>query len=238
MDSFVNLWQRFCGINTSLRWQYMPSRVFVLNRFVHQRLISQGCTASRISIIRNNPILSSSSSILSGFSRKSKYKSYHDLCISSHTKIISFISETGLDDHEDWDWDNYSCRVDSHINGIMNVLLRIVSHLNSLNIRIVILLKEHPTDVNDYANRMLSSLPSSNYRIVSDLSPSFMFSESNAIVGVGSMLLHEASFYNSNTFSLKLTDINQYPFSHYTQSLHECNSTEKLYNQLIPILLT
>jgi len=183
IDHYWNLWQRFAAADTAVKWAYLPDRIYVMDKVLRERIITQGAPRSRVKVF-NNPLLNLKNTCASNREKKAARKI---LNIGEKTTVVLFVSEYGFIPSTQWQWDQPP---ESDITALLLILVRSIEALVSEQKQSVLLLiKKHPSDTHEWA--IASQKPFC--RVIDACAKDVLFGSVDIAFGLNSMMLLEAS---------------------------------------------
>jgi len=208
IDGHVNLWQRFAGERPAERWRWVPDEVFVLNEALRERLLGYGYPPDGLIALLTSThrrgLLLQPNLVRRRYVRR-------QLGVAPSTVLVTLVHETGISDDSDWNWDNPDSVVNEHMRTLVDVAADLVDGERRAGLDVRLVVKAHPTDAcvrirDDFGHAQVESVI-----FVNDIDRYALVAESRVVIGVGSMLLHEAAHLNPACISLKLTREGCYP---------------------------
>jgi hypothetical protein len=184
VDHYWNLWQRFADPDAAQPWKYMPNRVYVPAVACAERLVTYGFPQERLRLF-NHPLLEPEAT-------------KHQECLDSNLRInlqipedavvVLFVSEYLFEIDSQWKWDQ-PC-VEDYVE-LLSLLLKISARSNSGR-PVIILVRPHPGESQSRWDAMCNSISGSQWRNVGNINKDVLFSTTNLVFGLNSMMLMEA----------------------------------------------
>ena len=217
VDAFVNPWQRFANPDTGARWHFAPTLIHVPHPFVKQRLVEFGAQEHAVRLYAHpalsRPLLTVEDQTRLGAS----FRDHHAL--DSGARLVTVICEQGMPTSDVWRWDNEDQQIGPVLERIVDVVLEQVGRRRATGESVVALLKLHPTDRDPRLKRALSRHAPDSYRLIHSAPSAGLCGASDTIIGIGSMLLHEAAVLTGRAYCVKESRHERYPFPYLTPAL-------------------
>jgi hypothetical protein len=206
MDNYMNPWQRFADERSAKPWVYVPDCIYAISNEMAEELVGYGYDRSMTKVIQH-PILESLAK--KPLSNLPAFKA--SIGVKEKTHLLTLAVETGMPDSDLWHWDNNSSQIDTDIENILKFLLDFAVLSNKQDSEsVIILIKGHPSDIKSF-DHLLDKYPSNIYRHITNVDKVVVLDASEAVIGIGSMLLCESAIRKRPTYSYKVRHAVMYP---------------------------
>tara|TARA_Y100000589_G_C27194075_1_gene646017 strand:+ start:2902 stop:3903 length:1002 start_codon:yes stop_codon:yes gene_type:complete len=225
IDANINLWQRFIIDDPLKKWSILPSAIIVDDFLIKERLINLDCP---VKIFKIKKEVNVNKIFFLNQHEKIDYK-YND-------KYILLIHETGIQKSTKWKWDNDEELVNFHMNTLIKSLINKINNANKNNHRFKLIIKSHPSDENNILKDKIYKNNFKDFIFINKFDSYYYIKNALIVIGIGSKLLYSAGLVNKNTYSLKLNDSSNYPFTGNSSNIKILSSKYKL-NALLEKIL-
>ncbi len=213
VDHIWNLWQRFSHHINQKKWYYSPDLIYLPHDLCKKKMIKYGCNPNILRVY-NKSLLSIETKKTTKINiRKEKKR----LNIDIKSKVVLFISEYSFNSSKKWRWDQSTT---NEIRDLLFSLLTNVKNRNDNNDNFHLIIKLHPTKNLNFSN-ILSKFSKKNYTIINHINKNKLFSISDYIFGLNSIMLIESLSSKSQVFS--------YPGKWFKKNLHITDIYKKIY---------
>ena len=194
IDHYWNLWQRYANEKNAEPWAYKPDFIFVIDEICKIKLCELGWPKDKIGI---NPYsLKNKTNFEKIISSKKINKK---LNIEDNSIKILFVSEYNFPQCEIWKWEQSS---NEEIDFLLKSILDFIDSFNRINQnQFQLIIKLHPSEDNRLS-KTYKNYSENNYCVVKNqLEKVELFTISDLVVGLNSMLLLEASSFGLSVYS-------------------------------------
>lgn len=234
LDGYYNLWQRFACPSTLEKWVYLPNKLYVPSEYILKSLHEQGVPLESVGYLPYNHY---QTFIYQRPSLRSINRLRNILNLPAEAIVVTVIHETGLHDSSKCSFDNPAEYVSSMLN---RLLLLITSYLNTCSQpeNIYLIVKTHPSSC--LSAQQLHIIGKCNVNTITyEGAQRFeLVSLSNVVLGVGSILLHEAALLGVPSASYVTSSNTSFPRSSLTPQLRRFNQAQDLFLFLTSVLAT
>ena len=193
VDHYWNLWQRFANEETAEKWFYNPDYIFVPTLNCYERIILQGAPSAKLFVFEHpliNKYIIDSPQFDADVAREK-------LDLLQTDTIVLFISEYNFANSDKWEWEQSP---DKDIKELLNALLFSANQISDKNRNVIIIIKMHPTQTENFSD-ILYGYSENSYRIVYSFDKVSLFQVCDVAFGLNSMLLLEAVRFGIPSYS-------------------------------------
>jgi hypothetical protein len=222
VDAFVNPWQRFANPDSGDGWYFAPTVIHVPHPFVKQRLVDCGAQDQTVRVYAHPALSRPPLTVEEQTELVASFR--HDYSLDSGTRLSTVICEQGMPKSDTWRWDNEDERVGPVLERVVEIVLEQVGQSRAAGESAMVLLKLHPTDRDPRLERALLRHAPDHYRLIYSAPSAGLCAASDTIIGIGSMLLHEAAVLTGRAYCVKESRHERYPFPFLTPALRVWNA--------------
>lgn len=185
VDHYWNLWQRFADEDTARRWAYLPDRIYVPAMACRDRILAQGCPATRVEVFRH-PLLDRRTAPAA----MDRARAREALAIPQDAVVAMFVSEYRFGTSQLWQWEEPA---QADIEGLLRILLAGAeqSRLDG-TVKPLVLIKMHPAESHEW-EWVRAPFSADLAQVVHGFDKGSLFAAVDSAFGLNSMLLLEVA---------------------------------------------
>ncbi len=180
VDHYWNLWQRFAHAKTRERWHYMPTRIYVIDKYAKARIVALGCPRTRVRVYPH-PGLAATGKEAPSIGKSAVFRR---LRIPRGARTALFISETLFPVSRAWRWDQAK---EADYVRLFTTMIKAASRVPNT----VVLLKRHPAECIEWKQH-LKGIDPALYRVVDKFDLVSLLDAVDVVFGLNSILLLHA----------------------------------------------